>query len=170
MSHVLGIWHFAFHVSDLEQSVAFYHDVLGMSLVHQQEQANAYTSALVGYPEASLRIAQLAMPGRSEWMPSTHDLELVEYVVPRGDPIPADRCRPGSAHLAFAVTDIEAEYARLSAAGVRFVSPPNRIEAGVNKGGGCCYFLDPDDITLELVQPPAARLTDLTELEVGSHT
>ncbi|GAA3411488.1 VOC family protein [Streptosporangium vulgare] len=51
-------------------------------------------------------------------------------------------------------TDARAEYARLSAAGVRFVSPPNEITAGVNAGGFACYFLDPDEITLEFVQPP----------------
>ncbi|MEV1179498.1 VOC family protein, partial [Nonomuraea sp. NPDC049784] len=40
-------------------------------------------------------------------------------------------------------------------AGVRFVNPPEAITAGVNRGGYACYFLDPDDITLELVQPPS---------------
>ena len=28
------------------------------------------------------------------------------------------------------------------------------IEAGINRGGYTVYFLDPDEITLELVQPP----------------
>jgi lactoylglutathione lyase len=163
MTSVLGVWHFAFHVADLDQSIAFYRDVLGMRLIHQQEQANAYTRALVGYPDASLRIAQLAMPSRPEGLLSTHELELVEYVIPRGAALGSERCRPGSAHMAFAVSDIVREYARLTDAGVRFVSPPNRIEAGVNQGGACCYFLDPDDITLELVQPPTSQLITRAE-------
>ncbi|MFF5265073.1 VOC family protein [Actinomadura viridis] len=151
-----GIWHFSFHVADLDRSVAFYRDVLGMELVHVQEQANAYTRSLVGYPDAHLRVAQLAVPGRGEQV-STHDLELVEYVVPRGERQDPARHHPGAAHMAFAVPDIEAEHARLTALGVRFVSPPNHITAGVNTGGAACYFLDPDDITLELVQPPPRR-------------
>lgn len=159
MTPLLGIWHFAFHVADLDRSIAFYRDAIGMRLIHQQEQSNAYTRELVGYPDASLRIAQLAMPVRPEDMLSTHDLELVEYVIPRVAALTSERCRPGSAHMAFAVADIAGEYARLSEAGVRFVSPPIRIEVGVNQGGACCYFMDPDDITLELVQPPASRLT-----------
>jgi catechol 2,3-dioxygenase-like lactoylglutathione lyase family enzyme len=66
--------------------------------------------------------------------------------------------RPGSPHLAFVTDDIFADYARLSAAGVRFKAPePVAIEAGVNKGGFTVYFLDPDDITLEMLQPPAGR-------------
>jgi hypothetical protein len=31
------------------------------------------------------------------------------------------------------------------------------IESGVNKGGHTVYFLDPDGITLEIIQPPAQR-------------
>ncbi|GAA3410321.1 VOC family protein [Streptosporangium vulgare] len=73
---------------------------------------------------------------------------------PRGEGRDPARHLPGAAHLALTVTDARAEYARLSAAGVRFVSPPNEITAGVNAGGFACYFLDPDEITLEFVQPP----------------
>ncbi|WP_165958735.1 VOC family protein [Actinomadura sp. KC345] len=151
-----AVWHFSFHVSDLDRSVAFYRDVLGMELVHVQEQDNAYTRSLVGYPDARLRVAQLAVPGREAHV-STHDLELVEYVVPRGERQDSARHHPGAAHLAFAVDDIDAEHDRLTALGVRFVSPPNRITEGANTGGAACYFLDPDDITLELVQPPPHR-------------
>ncbi|MGW0592219.1 hypothetical protein [Streptosporangium sp. NPDC002607] len=36
----------------------------------------------------------------------------------------------------------------------QFVSPPNEITAGLDAGGFACYFPDPDEITLEFVQPP----------------
>lgn len=150
---IRGIWHTGLHVADLDRSIAFYRDVLGLRLVHLQEQANPYTRSLVGYPDAQLRVAQFAVPGDRGGV-SSHDVELVEYVVPRGAPQDPQRHRPGSAHLAFVVDDIDTEYRRLTEAGVRFVSPPNRIDAGVNRGGAACYLLDPDDITLELVQPP----------------
>lgn len=97
----------------------------------------------------------LAVPDRPASALSFHDVELVEYLDPRGVPSSARRCDPGTAHLAFAVSDIEAVHARLLAHGVDFVSPPAHITAGVNTGGACCYFLDPDGHTLELVQPPA---------------
>lgn len=148
-----GVWHFSFTVADIERSIDFYGRVLGLELIHQQEQANDYTAALVGFPGASLRIAQLRVPGQPRGI-SSHDLELVEYVVPAGEPHGGGRNRPGSSHLAFTVEDAIAEHERLTAEGVRFVSAPQAITAGVNKGGYTCYFLDPDDITLELVQPP----------------
>lgn len=154
-----GVWHHAFHVSDLDASVDFYAGLLGMELVHRQEQANAYTRSLVGYPDAELRVAQLSLTGAARGTVSSHTLELVEYVVPRQAPAPLERALPGTGHLAFAVDDIAGEHGRLQAAGVRFVSPPNAITAGVNTGGWACYFLDPDGITLELVQPPPPRTT-----------
>lgn len=151
---MIGVWHFSFTVADLDRSVAFYSDVLGLELVHRQEQDNAYTRELVGFPDASLRIAQLAVPGQPRGV-STHDLELVEYVAPRAEPTDPMRNRPGAAHLAFAVDDAVGTYERLRDLGVEFVSPPQAITEGINRGGFTCYFLDPDQITLELVQTPA---------------
>lgn len=148
-----GIWHFSFTISDLERSIIFYRDLLGLELVHTQEQSNAYTRRLVGYPDAHLKIAMFHIPG-SPVGPSGHHLELVEYVAPRGSRGDPGTHNPGAAHLAFVVEDIHLVYQRLSEAGVHFISPPNLIEAGINQGGYTCYFRDPDQITLELVQPP----------------
>ena len=148
-----GIWHFSFTVSDLERSILFYRDLLGLELVHTQEQSNAYTRRLVGYADAHLKIAMFRIPGAPAGR-SGHHLELVEYVAPRGRRGNLGTANPGVAHLAFVVEDIHPMFQQLSEAGVVFVSPPNLIEAGINKGGYTCYFRDPDGITLELVQPP----------------
>lgn len=58
-----GIWHFSFTVSDLDRSVAFYRDLLGLEVVHRQRGANPYTRKLVGYPDADIRVAMLRLPG-----------------------------------------------------------------------------------------------------------
>jgi catechol 2,3-dioxygenase-like lactoylglutathione lyase family enzyme len=137
-----GVWHFSFTVSDLDRSVAFYTGQLGFELIHTQEQSNDYTRKLVGQPRGL----------------SSHDLELVQYLQPRGTRGEAEICNPGAAHLALTVDDIHTRYEKLTAAGVRFYSPPNAITAGINAGGFTCYLEDPDQIVLELVQPPAHRL------------
>lgn len=81
----------------------------------------------------------------------------MEYVAPRGEKRDTRTENAGSAHLAFAVDDICAEYERMKALGVRFRNDPVAIEAGRNKGGYTVYLLDPDDITLEIIQPPVQR-------------
>ncbi|MCP4166190.1 MAG: hypothetical protein GY759_09895 [Chloroflexi bacterium] len=156
---LVDVWHFSFTVSDIEQSIALYRDVLGMELQHTQEQANAYTRKFVGYPDAHLKVAQFKLSAKAPPL-SGHILELVEYVAPQGVKVDTATPNPGTAHLAFQVDDIHAEFARLRSLGVRFRSEePIAIEAGINRGGYTCYFLDPDDITLEIIQPPAHRLT-----------
>jgi catechol 2,3-dioxygenase-like lactoylglutathione lyase family enzyme len=154
---VLGVWHFSFTVADLDHSIAFYCDLLDFTLVHVQEQDNEYTRRLVGYPDAHLRVGQLAVPGQPRGI-STHDLELVEYVQPRGARGDVNICNPGAAHLAITVDDIHGTHDHLTAAGVTFFSSPNEVMAGVNLGGFACYFRDPDDIVIELLQPPPHRL------------
>ena len=43
--------------------------------------------------------------------------------------------------------------AALSARGVRFKSAPVEVTHGRNVGAKAVYLLDPDDVTLELIQP-----------------
>jgi catechol 2,3-dioxygenase-like lactoylglutathione lyase family enzyme len=143
--------HFSFVVRDITRSVAWYRDVLGLELVARQRQDNEYTRQFVGVPGAILEVAEFALPGAT----ASDDLllELIEYVEPHSESAPPRRQDLGSAHLSFIVDDISAEYERLSSAGVKFVTPPVRIEEGVNVGGWICYLSDPDGVTLELFQP-----------------
>jgi catechol 2,3-dioxygenase-like lactoylglutathione lyase family enzyme len=148
-----GFWHVSFTVSNIEASVKWYTEVLGLEFVRDQVQQNEYTSKLVGYADAHLKVAQLRVPG--ETIPlSRHHIELVEYVHPRGEEIPLDTNRTGVGHWAFMVDDIHAEFQRLKNMGVQFkAEKPVAIEAGVNKGGYTIYFLDPMALP-ELIQPP----------------
>jgi catechol 2,3-dioxygenase-like lactoylglutathione lyase family enzyme len=158
---IADVLHFSFTVSDLEASVDWYTRVLGLELVHRQRQENAYTPILVGIPGAVLEVAQLAIPGVPP-VRSTHVLELVEYVTPRGRDV--GRIEPnsvGAPHLALIVTDIHARYERMKDLGVEFRNPPVEITEGANVGGFGCYFHDPDGITLELHQPSNERLRRL---------
>ena len=157
---IRGAWHVSFTVRDLDRSVAWYVDVLGLEYVRGQEQVNAYTRRLVGFADAHLKVAQLRIPGAA-LSHSQHHLELVEYVAPQGHALDLATNNTGVAHLAFEVDDILAMHDQLRERGVRFKSEaPNAITEGVNRGGYSIYFLDPDGITLELVQPPPEVVSD----------
>ena len=92
---ILSVWHTSFTVADIERSIRFYRDDLGLELVHEQEQANEYTRTFVGYPDAHLRIAQFAIDSAQPPPRSRHVIELVQYVAPVGEPVHPERYQPG---------------------------------------------------------------------------
>lgn len=146
-----GIFHFSFTVSDIDRSKDFYGRIIGLELVHEMRHNRPYTSTQTGFSNADLLVAAYRLPG-IETMPSTHVLELIQYLNPQGARLSIHTNDVGAAHIAFAVDDIFREYTRLTSEGVTFRSRPVYIEAGVNRGGYTTYFQDPDLFTLELVQ------------------
>jgi catechol 2,3-dioxygenase-like lactoylglutathione lyase family enzyme len=153
---VTGIFHTGLTVSDLERSIRFYRDALGLELVNQWDSAQPYLRTIVGYPDAELRIALLRVPAQPGGV-SGHHIELLEYRRPRGTRGDAGTYIPGNVHVSFVVDDLEATYRALRDRGVRFKSAPVAIDHGRNQGARAVYAFDPDDITLEFVQPAPAR-------------
>jgi catechol 2,3-dioxygenase-like lactoylglutathione lyase family enzyme len=152
--HPSGIHHVGLTVSDMDRSVRFYRDALGLTLVRRRRTAAAYIGRQTGCPGAEVEVT--SFQARAGGGPS---LELVQYLShPRAANEPGTH-RPGSAHLCFQVEDVHAAYESLRRQGVCFKTPPVEITSGPNQGGFGVYLSDPDGFTLELFQPPrdAAR-------------
>ena len=98
---VAGIYHTGLSVSDLDRSIAFYRDLLGLELVAQWDSSQPYLRTVVGFPDGELRIALLRLPGEAG--AAGHHLELLEYRVPRGARGDPRTCNPGNVHVAFRV-------------------------------------------------------------------
>src|ERR1700732_5591485 len=69
---VAAILHTGLTVSDLDRSVAFYRDLLGLELIAQWDSSQPYLRAIVAYPEAELRIALLRLPAAGDGGPGRH--------------------------------------------------------------------------------------------------
>jgi catechol 2,3-dioxygenase-like lactoylglutathione lyase family enzyme len=158
VSDIGAVHHTGLTVGDLDRSVAFYRDVLGCSVIMEQEKVGGYLAAIVGYPDTSIRMAHLYDPaGRLV-------VELFEYRAHEMLPAELEPRRIGNAHLCFVVSDLDAVYARLVGQGVATFTPPVPIDTGVNAGGSGLYLHDPDGITLELFQPaPGTAADDLLQ-------
>ncbi len=137
-------------MADIERSIEFYRDMLGMTLVRRRPHVdNDYVAAQTGFPGLVLNVASLKIAPDS-----LQSLEVVQYMNHAGPPAETATNRPGNSHLCLTVDDLNACYVELKSKGVRFRSEPVKITAGPNLGGLVVYFYDPDGYTLELFQPP----------------
>ena len=145
------IHHLGLTVSDIERSIHFYRDVLGMTLVGRRPRVTAdYISKQTGYEGLELNVASFRVRDDSK-----QSLEVVQYLNNEGPPGEPATNRSGSSHLCLLVDDLRSCYDDLSAQGVRFKSEPVTITAGPNEGGLVVYLYDPDGYALEMFQPPS---------------
>ena len=110
------IHHIGLTVSDLERSIQFYRDVLGMTLIRRRPGVREdYISQQTGYEGVELSVASFKVSQASR-----QSLEIVQYITHAGDPSEPATNRPGSSHLCLLVDDLRLCYEDLSNRGVRF--------------------------------------------------
>jgi len=148
MAIVSGFNHASFTVSDMDRSLAFYRDLLGMTLEADRELQAPHISRITGFPGTHMRVANLRVAGLM--------LEMIQYREPAGERPALRTCNVGNAHVAFDVEDLPKVCRELSARGVQFRSEPVAIPSGPLQGGYVVYLSDPDGITLEFIQRPQA--------------
>jgi catechol 2,3-dioxygenase-like lactoylglutathione lyase family enzyme len=137
-----GVHHTAISTPDLERALGFYRDLLGFEVIYEggwplgTEAADAITGL-----EASS--AKQAMLKAGNMM-----VELFQYETPAAAEADPRRpvCDHGITHLCFDVTDLDAEYARLSEAGMHFHCPPQQLGRSMKS----TYGRDPDGNVVEL--------------------
>jgi catechol 2,3-dioxygenase-like lactoylglutathione lyase family enzyme len=131
-----ALHHVGITVKDLDASIRFYHDVLGLQFSNEP-------SPWFDAPEL----------GPAVGVPGATTLELLEYKSPPSDTTaPLESNSIGASHVALLVDDIEATKAELEAKGIEFFSPVNVVDEGVLAGWRWVYFADPDGYPLELVE------------------
>jgi glyoxylase I family protein len=143
---IQGVHHTCITVSNLERSLKFYRDVLGLELVltEESERSGDDRSKALGVAKAKVKLAILRADGAQ--------VELIEYVTAQGRPYDRNNNDVGAMHIAFHVRDIDAVYERMLEHGVRFTSPPATIPAGPMEGWRWTYFFDPDGVSLEIIE------------------
>ena len=145
-----NVHHLGMTVSDIDRSIMFYRDTLGMTLTGRRPCVEGeYVAKQTGYAGVKLSVASFRV--RPD---SPNSLEIVEYLNHTGEPADTATNRPGGTHLCILVDDLDAAYVDLKGTGVRFKTAPVEITAGPNQGGKVVYFFDPDDYVLELFEPP----------------
>ncbi|MDX1933221.1 MAG: VOC family protein [Capsulimonadales bacterium] len=137
-------------VSDMERSLAFYVGLLGMRITFETELSGEWIDTVVGLAGVRARCVFVQPEGGG------CRFELLQYIEPSGAAIPENRLAHtlGLRHLAVEVNDLDADYARLTAAGVEAISAPVtvpfRLMDGIRKR--LCYLRDPDGVIVEICE------------------
>lgn len=142
------VQHFGLTVSDLDEALHFFCDLLGFEATPVRETSGERPEIILGIKGVSLRLAVVKVP-------DGNNIELIQYLAPEGQKIDLRTCNPGVCHISFVVKDIQKMYDDLGAAGVELVNPPYwRGESVAGSGWGVCFVRGPDGISVELMQPP----------------
>jgi catechol 2,3-dioxygenase-like lactoylglutathione lyase family enzyme len=142
-----GLHHVGITVKDLDESISFYHDVLGLDFSNEPSPwfDGPELGPAVGVPGAELSQVSLLLGDTT--------LELLEYKSPPSTTdVPLESNNIGASHVAFLVEDIEATKTELESKGITFFSDVNVVDEGVLAGWRWVYFSDPDGYPLELVE------------------
>ena len=152
-----SIWiaHIALVTPDLDQSVAFYRNLLGVETYGLVNKVMGERfDEVTGIENVRIRVA---------WFNTGNMvLEIWEYVNPKtphpGEPLPFSKI--GYNKIALEVDDLEAELSRLKRMGVECLNEPEEIN-GITE----VYFRDPDGNLISLLKPNPSAEVGVTNLE-----
>jgi catechol 2,3-dioxygenase-like lactoylglutathione lyase family enzyme len=139
----MNFHHVGISVSDIERSINFYRDMLGMKLEHPPFP--------LGGPEVEQVMGLRNVQCRScHMVGGSVRLELFEFASPDSAPKDANYsvADRGISHFGVEVPDIDSAYERLRAAGVRFHCPVTTFRGGAK----ATYGRDPDGNVFELLE------------------
>jgi len=130
MPKVKAINHIAVVVDDMEKSLAFWRDALGMDL-HELRDVPAEKSQVAFLPLAGSEIELVK--------PTTDDSGITKYLAKRG---------PGMHHICLEVDDIEGMLAQLKSKGIRLINEEPRLATDGKKYA----FVHPESTSGVLVE------------------
>ena len=141
-------------VADMERSVRFYSGVLSFEKVSDVEVTGSTYEQLQGVFGLRMRVVRMRLGEES--------IELTEYLVPRGRPVPVDSRSHDRwfQHIALIVSDMDRAYQWLRQHKIEHASAgPQRLPDWNPNAGGirAFYFKDPDGHPLEILQFPPGK-------------
>lgn len=145
------VHHHTFTVSDMEASLRFYRDLLGFNVIYDKLRENLPVyDQVMQMQDVKVRVALLTDPTEES------TIALLEYRNPRPQIREMSNLFVGSTALAVQTDDIDADYERLKAAGVRFTCDPVDVVRDGRLAARLAYGFDPDGIVIELYMPASA--------------
>lgn len=126
---IMRFLHTMIRVGDLDKSIKFYTEVLGMKLNRKKD-----------YPDGKFTLAFLGFENDPEFLELTYNWDTDSYDLGNG-----------YGHMAFGVDDIYATCEKIEKAGGKVVRPPGPMKHGTTV---IAFIEDPDSYKIELIERP----------------
>ena len=141
---IQDIHHTSFTVSDMETSIKFYRDILGLEVKWDSAAAGVkfkgeVADRVTNCPGTELRIVF--------FVSGSNRIELVKYTPTGKRQVDNKASDTGSAHVCFKTDNIEELYQKLLANKAQLHCAPQQLD-----NAKVMYFRDPDGIILEAAQ------------------
>lgn len=128
-------------VGNLERSLRFYRDLLGLRVSKILTIEGKELRELFNLKKAKLTYAKLYSVGQSKKSPPVFELHYWH--------IPPRRPKRGFSHISFTVDNLRREYKRLKKLGVRFICGPKKVTYSRSL---ICFAYDPDRHLIEFIE------------------
>lgn len=143
---VTGFFHGGITVRDMDRSLRFYRDGLGLEIEFDRILDADYLRTVLGLAFDHIRAVYLRIPGGGF-------VELLEYVGIERLSAESRPCDYGAGHLCLYVDDVAGTFGRLRELEFHARSADVvDITAGPNAGARSVYMADPDGYAVELFQ------------------
>lgn len=139
---ITNIRHTGIVVDDLDASLHFYQDLLGMSITKRMLESGTYIDRMSGLDAVEVTTVKMSAADGNL-------IELLYYHSHRREAVPSELCEIGIRHIAFGVSDLDKTYQTLVAAGVPFNAEPQYSPDGYAKVTFCRA---PEGTMIELVE------------------
>jgi lactoylglutathione lyase len=149
---VTGFFHAGVTVSDMDASLRFYHDLLGLEVLSDGRTGGPSAERIWGMPVGRVRVVFLRVPG------SDAVIELFDFAEVERHPASARPTDYGAGHFCLYTDDAVGLVARAEQMGYRSRGGEAvPISAGPHAGAHAAYLVDPDGYHVEVYERPARR-------------
>tara|TARA_B100000519_G_scaffold74233_1_gene63829 strand:- start:102 stop:545 length:444 start_codon:yes stop_codon:yes gene_type:complete len=139
---VVGYRHTGIITKDINKSLYFYKDILGLQEIQDFTDSSDYINEITGLNGAIAHFIKLKCLDGSV-------IELLEYPSHQTEPINASIINVGICHIALRVHNADDAYDRLMNEKIKVISKPVLSSEGIAKVFFC---LDPDGVRVEIVE------------------
>ena len=139
---VVGYRHTGIITKDINKSLYFYKNILGLQLIQDFTDSSDYINKITDLKGAIAHFIKLKCLDGSV-------LELLEYPSHQTEPIKSSIINVGICHIALRVNNADYTYKKLVDEKIKVISKPVLSSEGIAKVFFC---LDPDGIRVEIVE------------------